>query len=129
MRGTDTLVDPERYLVFEAEVDMDADDRLCVFEESSGTMTYGRRATSEERRQYQRQHEAGQDTDTIGGHRFLIGYRDHLSRCTRWDGKPFRGWVKPGKKPAKIMADPVPNDERYEEQQILLGMSCLVIHG
>jgi hypothetical protein len=114
------LCNADRYLVMEADPAETGDDRLVVYEESTGAFVFGRRATKEERRWYQEKHKSGQDND-VGDVRFLIGYRPHLP-CPRWDGTSFRGWVEPQKEPANIKAEPVPDEVAYEEHQILLGL-------
>jgi len=111
--GLNALCDPERYLVAEADPEEHADDRISVFEENTGALIYGRRCTDEERQRYWKEY---QQTRVIS-HPFSIGYRGHLSRCPRWDGRPFKGWVEPSRRPARVRVEPVIQDQSVTDQE------------
>jgi hypothetical protein len=116
-----SLCDLKRYLVIGADPEDRSVDGLSVVDELTGELVFGRRSTLEERQHYQEQQKAGEIV-SFAGQRFSVGYMPHLSRCARWNGRPFTGLMGPDRRRSVIVAEPVPDEVAYEEQQIMLGI-------
>lgn len=81
--GRQTPVETDRYLViFDGNSPPpNSPNRISAFDIETGSLVYGRRATTKERKSYHRTGRTGLP--------FAIGAIGHLSRCKEWNGDRF----------------------------------------